>query len=206
MTTIVAIQGDGFTVVGADTRITSFDSNGSAYQYTNLGNGMSKIATRGKYLLGAAGDVRAINILHHVFQPPPVAPTLKGKKLDAFITGKLIPTMRQCFDAQGYSAPEHGTDRTHRAEQDSTIVVAINGVAYFIENDYSWTSESNGFYACGSGSDYALGALYCLASSKTLSAHQAKQAIIKSLAAAAKFDPGTGGPYHTFIQQSQGAK
>ena len=203
MTTIVAIQGDGFTVVGADTRITSYDTNGVPYQYTNLGNGMSKVATKGKYLLGAAGDVRAINILHHVFQPPPVAPNLKGKKLDSFVTGKLIPAIRQCFDAQGYSAPEHGTDRVHRAEQDSTVVVAVNGVVYFIESDYSWTSESNGFYACGSGSDYALGALHALVAGKTLSMHQAKQTTIKALAAAAKFDPGTGGPYHTFQQVSE---
>ena len=75
MTTIVAIQGAGYAVIGTDSRISSFDESGMAYQITTLGTGTSKIASNGRYLLGAAGDVRAINILHHAFSPP--APTLK---------------------------------------------------------------------------------------------------------------------------------
>ena len=202
MTTIAGIQGDGFAVIGADTRISSFGSDGSAYQYSHLGSGMSKISTKGKYLLGAAGDVRAINILHHVYQPPAVAPSLKGKKLDAFVTAKVVPSIRQCFDAQGFSPPDKDQSREHKAEQSSTIVVVVNGVIYIIENDYSWSAESTGLYACGTGSSYALGALYGLTGGKALSMHQSKQVVIKALAAAAKFDPYSGGPYHTFTQQS----
>lgn len=201
MTTIAGIQGDGFAVLGSDTRISSFGGDGSAYQYSNLGPGMSKIAANGKYLIGAAGDVRAINILHHVYQPPVVAPTLKGKKLDAFITGKVIPSLRQCFDTHGYSPPEKDSARDHRAEQDSVIVLVVNATIYNIENDYAWTTEASGFYACGSGSSYALGALNALSTGQGFSLHQAKQAVIKALSIAAKLDPHTGAPYHTFTQQ-----
>lgn len=206
MTTIIGIQGDGFAVLGSDTRISSFGNDGSAYQYSNLGPGMSKIATNGKYLIGAAGDVRAINILHHVYQPPVVPPSLRGKKLDAFVTGKVIPSLRQCFDTHGYSPPEKDSSRDHRAEQDSTLVLALNGNIYIIENDYSWTTESSGFYACGSGSSYALGALSAISTGKGFSLHQAKQAVIKALSIAAKFDPHTGAPYHTFSQQEVATK
>lgn len=201
MTTIAGIQGSGFAVVCADTRITSFGNDGSAYQYSNLGPGMSKISTKGKYLIGAAGDVRAINILHHVYQPPAVSPTLKGKRLDTFVTAKIIPSLRNCFDSHGYSPPDMSASREHRAEQSSTLVIVVNGIIYMIENDYSWTTESSGLYACGSGSAYALGALHALANGKDLSVHQAKQAAIKAMSAAAKFDPYSGGPYHTYIQQ-----
>lgn len=201
MTTIAGIQGDGFAVVGSDTRISSFSSEGTAYQYSHLGPGMSKIATRGKYLIGAAGDVRAINLLHHVYQPPAPTPSLRGKKLDAFVTGKIIPSLRQCFDSHGYSPPEKNGDREHRAEQSSTIVVVVNGIIYIIENDYSWTTESSGLYACGTGSAYALGALHALVNGKGLSPHQAKQAVVKALSTASRFDPYSGGPYHTFTQQ-----
>lgn len=200
MTTIVGIQGDGFAVVGSDTRISSFGNDGSAYQFSHLGSGMSKIASNGKYLLGAAGDVRAINLLHHVYQPPAVAPSLRGKKLDAFITAKVIPSLRQCFDSHGYSPPDKNGDREHRAEQNSTLLIVVNGNIYIIENDYSWTTESTGLYACGTGSSYALGALYALTTGKGLSVHQAKQAVIKALSTAAKFDPYSGAPYHTFTQ------
>lgn len=206
MTTIAGIQGDGFAVIGSDTRISSFGNDGSAYQYSHLGPGTSKIAARGKYLLGAAGDVRAINLLHHVYQPPTVTPSLRGKKLDAFITAKVIPSLRQCFDSHGYSPPDKDSSREHKAEQNSTIVVVVNGIIYIIENDYSWTTESSGLYACGTGSSYALGALHALTNGKGLSLHQAKQAVIKALSTAAKFDPYSGSPYHTFTQQESGKK
>jgi ATP-dependent protease HslVU (ClpYQ) peptidase subunit len=59
MTTIVAIQGEGYSVICTDSRISSFDETGMAYQITTLVTGSSKIAPNGKYLLGSAGDGRA---------------------------------------------------------------------------------------------------------------------------------------------------
>jgi 20S proteasome alpha/beta subunit len=48
MTTIIGIQGDGYSVVVADTRISSFDESGSAYQISTLGTGSTKMAANGK--------------------------------------------------------------------------------------------------------------------------------------------------------------
>jgi len=203
MTTIVGIQGDGFAVVGTDTRITTFDSGGFASQSSTLGGGMSKIASNGKYLIGAAGDVRAINILHHAFTPPPAPVGVKGKKLDQFITVKFIPALRACFDLQGYSPPESKDNKEHVAEQDSTIVVVVNAVIYIIDNDYSWMSDTTGIYAAGSGAPYALGALHAISNGKNLSQTQAKAAAIKALSIASKLDPSTGSPYHTYMQTIQ---
>ena len=92
MTTIVGVQGDGFAVICVDSRISTMFAGGLA-QVGTLKEGSSKVSTNGKYLLGAAGDVRAINILHHVFQPPTPPPNLKGKKLDQFFTAKFIPCL-----------------------------------------------------------------------------------------------------------------
>lgn len=198
MTTIVGVQGDGFAVICSDSRISSMDANGLA-QTGTLREGSSKVATNGKYLLGAAGDVRAINILHHVFQPPAPPPNLKGKKLDQFITAKFIPALRECFDTQGYSVPDR-EDKHHLAEQGSHILVAVNGVIYIVDEDYSWASEASGVYAIGSGSAYALGAMHVLTRNKKLTAQQAKTHAIKALNIAAKFDPYTGAPYNTYVQ------
>jgi ATP-dependent protease HslVU (ClpYQ) peptidase subunit len=206
MTTIVGIQGDGFAVLGCDTRISSFGDGGDVYQISTLGNGASKLATNGKYLIGAAGEMRAINILHHVFQPPAITPGLRGKKLDAFITGKFIPSLRSCFDSQGYSPPDSSDSKEHRAEQGSSVVLMVNGAIYIIESDYSWTPEASYLYSTGTGSAYALGAMQALMGNKRPTVTQARSICTKALTIAAKFDPHTGAPFHTFVQESPSRK
>ena len=200
MTTVIGIQGEGFAVLASDTRISSFSDDGPAYQVATLGPGISKIATNGKYLIGTAGDLRAINLLTHAFSPPPVPADIKGKKLDHFITVKFIPALRACFDLHGYSPPENKENKNHNAEQGSSILLVVNATIYLIDNDYSWLSDASGYYAIGSGSDYALGAVNALAGGKKLSAIQAKSICLKSLSISAKLDPHTGSPYHTYIQ------
>lgn len=203
MTTILAFQGDGFAVVSVDSRISSMDDSGFAFQITTLGEGSSKVAKNGKYLLGAAGDVRAINILHHVFQPPPPPPGIKGKKLDHFMTTKFIPALRECFEKQGYAAPETDTS-THIAEHSSTILVVVHATIYVVEGDYSWTSDYNKIYGLGTGSSYALGAMNALVSSKkNLTSSQVKNMTLKALRIASMYDPYTGPPFYTHIQEEK---
>ena len=200
MTTVVGIQGEGYAVVAADTRITSFSDDGPAYHMTSLGSGTSKIATNGKYLIGTAGDLRAINLLTHAFSPPPVPVGTKGKKLDQFITVKFIPAMRACFDLHGYSPPENKENKEHIAEQGSTLLLVVNATIYVIDSDYSWLNDSTGHYAVGSGSEYALGAISALAGGKKISSTQAKSVCLKALGISAKLDPHTGSPFHTYVQ------
>jgi hypothetical protein len=201
MTTIVGLQGDNFAVVYVDSRISSSDSGGYISQISTLKEGCGKVAVNGKYLLGAAGDVRAINILHHVFQPPTPPINMRGKKLDQFFTAKFIPAFRECFEQQGYAIPDIKEDKEHIAEQASTILVVIHGIIYVVDGDYSWTSDSSGMYALGSGSSYALGALQALATNRKLTIPQAKKLALKALSTAAKFDPYTGPPFHYHIQE-----
>lgn len=201
MTTIVGIQGDGFAVLCTDSRIAN---DGGAGTLSTLGQGMNKVAQNGPYLIGAAGDVRAINILHHAFTPPTPPSNLKGKKLDAFITVKFIPALRECLEKQGYSYFDKDSNFT--ATFDSTIITVIHSTIYVIDGDYSWASDSNGTYAIGSGSDYALGAMNVLMPKNKLTINTAKTICVKALATASKYDSGTGAPYHTFLQESMTTK
>lgn len=200
MTTIIGIQGQGYAVICTDSRISSFDESGSVYQITTLGTSTSKVAQNGRYLLGAAGDVRAINILHHAFSPPTPTFLSSGPKLDQFITQKFIPALRECFESTGYAMPENDSS-SHIAEHASTIVVVINGTIYIIDGDYSWTSDKTGIYAVGTGSSYALGALYALTGGKELTLSKAKGIVNKVLHITSKFDPYTGLPFQTFVQE-----
>lgn len=201
MTTIVGIQGDGFAIVCTDSRIASDGGSGTL---TTLGQGMNKVAQNGPYLLGAAGDVRAINILHHVFTPPTPPANLRGKKLDAFMTARFIPALRECLEKQGYGYFDK--DALYQAGFDSVIIAVIHSTVYIIDGDYSWASDSNGIYAIGSGADYAIGAMNALLPKSKLSLHNAKNICVKALATASKYDSGTGAPYHTFIQESPATK
>lgn len=201
MTTIVAIQGDNYSVVCSDSRIATIDQDGYVSQITTLREGTGKMAANGKYLLGAAGDMRAINLLHHVYQPPAIPPGTTGKKLDQFFTAKVIPSIRECFEQHGYALPDTN-EKKHIAEQDSIILVSVLGTIYVIEGDYSWTSDAQNFYAIGTGSAYALGALQVTRGKRKLSVSQAKTLALKAINVAAKYDPHTGSPFHTFVQEA----
>ena len=205
MTTIVGIQGDSYSVICTDSRISSFDDSGMAFQVTTLGAGTSKVATNGKYILGGAGDVRALNILHHSFTPPTPPANAYGKRLDQFITRQFIPALRNVFEEQGY-ATQNREAAGPIAEHGSTIMVAVHGTIYVIESDYGWTSDSTGVYAIGTGSSYALGALQAMIGTKRLSPQQAKTIAVKALTVTSKFDPYTGSPFQSYIQERASKK
>jgi ATP-dependent protease HslVU (ClpYQ) peptidase subunit len=198
MTTILGLQGDNYAIVVSDSRITSFDDNDMIYQANTLGSGSTKVATNGKYILGAAGDMRAINILHHAFTPPTPTDNMKGRKLDAFITAKFIPSLRACLETHGYS----GTDKDNgTVSHSSNIIAVINATIYSIESDYGWMSDSRGVYAIGTGAPYALGALDALMPKQRPSLQQARTIMLKAITIASKWDVMTGPPFAVLTQE-----
>lgn len=202
MTTIIGIQGDGWTVIGADSKISAFGEDGFISGQSLLPAGSSKLVDKDGYILGAAGDVRAINLLHHVFEPPNARYATTPQKVDHHITKRFIPALRQCFDAEGFSPPD-SEKREHRAEHSSTIIVSVKARLYIIENDYSWTQDAAGVYAIGTGDQYARGALHLLTKGGATKLNQEKAIAIvsKALEVAGCYDPYTGGPNHIFTQK-----
>lgn len=209
MTTILAVQGDGWAVVGFDSRITT----DTAPRVMTLGAGVSKVSKNGPYLLGAAGDLRAINVLAYAFSPPLPGDDLLGVKLDRFMTSKFIPSLRKCLETQGYAVLAANKDES--AAHGSTVLTIINGAIYEIGNDYSWARDSSGVYAAGTGGDYALGSfstsvrikrnLETDSSAKEMTAKPyqidaTKQAVRVALNVAGAYDPNTGAPFHVLSQ------
>ena len=200
MTTIVALQGDGWAVVGSDSRITD---EGRIY---TMSKGYGKIVKNEDYLFGAAGDLRAINILEHAFTAPD-ATGYTGKELDAFITTDFIPALRKCFEAEGYaegSMSKSDADTKDAASQGSMILVVVNGCVYEIGEDYAWVKDATGLYAMGTGGDYAIGALHAMMPAKgKLTADVAKELAKESLTIAAKLDNNSGGPFNVLFQEAE---
>jgi ATP-dependent protease HslVU (ClpYQ) peptidase subunit len=185
MTTLAAIQGDGWVVVGYDSRVTEDN------RFYILPKDAPKLVRNGSYLLSAAGDMRAINLLAHTFKPP--APTINevGERLDRFITNKFIPALKSCLEENGY-----GKD-----DQESYFLVIVNATVYEIGTDFSWARDIHGIYSIGSGSAYALGAIYAQMSGKKRTLPLSRSIVKNALQVAAQLDPGTGEPTTTVVQQ-----
>lgn len=195
MTTIVAVQGPSWAVVGFDSRVT--EEGGRSY---TLGRGSAKVVKNGQYLLGAAGDVRAINILAYAFQPPK-ALDLTGIRLDRFMTSKFVPALRECFEDHGYAAKES----KEQAQHGSTVLAIVNGQIYEIDEDYAWVRDTTGIYSFGSGGDYAIGAMYAKSGDDIAGLNMAdvQKLIRESLHIAAKLDIGSGPPFHILSQSAR---
>jgi ATP-dependent protease HslVU (ClpYQ) peptidase subunit len=195
MTTIVAVQGPSWAVVGFDSRVT--EDTGRSY---TLGRGSAKVVKNGQYLLGAAGDVRAINILAYAFQPPK-ALDLTGIRLDRFMTSKFVPALRECFEDHGYAVKESKEQATHG----STVLAIVNGQIYEIDEDYAWVRDTTGIYSFGSGGDYAIGAMFAKAGDDVASLNMTdvQKLIRESLHIAAKLDIGSGPPFHILSQSTR---
>jgi len=192
VTTLVAIQGPSWAVVACDSRVT--EEHGRTF---TLAKGFTKIAKNKKYLLGAAGDVRAINILAHSFRPPD-AQQFVGARLDRFITSDFVPALRACFEAQGYASQRD--QETGSAESGSMVLTVVNGFVYVIGEDYSWVRDVAGIYGLGSGSDFAVGALHALLPAGATDIDQAKVAIRTALGVATQLDANTAAPFIVQVQ------
>lgn len=189
MTTLVAIQGDGWSVLGCDSRIS--DDNGRfAVSKT------PKIVENNGILIAGCGSSRASNVLHYGYvQPKPTS----TQDLDKFMSQKFIPEMRKNFIDAGIDMKEDGDIATN----EGGFLISLKGQIYAIQDDYSWDTDVRNLYVMGSGGDVALGALAALGVSKVKTPAQAETIIRKAIAIAIEYDMYCSEPIHTFIQYSK---
>ncbi|MEI6569329.1 MAG: hypothetical protein WCR20_21795 [Verrucomicrobiota bacterium] len=188
MTTLVAIQGDGWSVIGCDSRASSEDG-----RYMDLAT--PKIVDNNGVLIAVSGASRGGNITQFGWKPP--KPRV-SENLDMFVTKRFIPNMREAFIKAGYDAKDDGDAAGH----DSNLIVSIRGVLYPIFEDYSWDREARNVYYAGSGGDVALGALEALDYSKAKTPEAAEKVLRKAVEIACKHDIYSGGKIITHIQKA----
>lgn len=180
MTTLAAIQGSTWVVVGYDSQVTQ--DGGRKY---SLPSNAGKVAEIGEYLIGAAGDLRAVNILSHQLTPPSPPSDAREDDLDHFMISKFVPSLRRAFDTGGY-----GKDNVH----ESQLLIVVNATAYELGENYELIRDKHGFYALGSGSSYALGAMIAREDQGKRTIKAARENIEAAIKIAASLDPGTGEP------------
>lgn len=184
MTTLAAIQGKGWCVLGADSR--SSDDDGFAIDIPG-----GKIFQNNNIIFAGAGSVRGINILEHDF----IAPKFWRTTSEKYVTRILIPKIRRAFADAGYEINKQDS----AVVNDNIWLIVVGTDIYRIDEDYSWERCNEGLYVAGSGEAYAIGALDALGGSQAKSPQEAEVIIRKAIAIASRWDSYTGGKINTRI-------
>ena len=179
MTTIAAIEGPDWVIIGADSMSSGEDGFSIA-----IPDG--KIFNNNNIVFAGCGAVRGINILQHDFTPPEV----DTDDIDKYITKELIPAMRNTFIEAGYELNKAESS----VENDNVWIVVIKGKVYRIDSDYSWERTSDNMYVAGSGERFALGAMSALTNGILVDNYiEARKIVSQALVIASKYDSSTGG-------------
>lgn len=187
MTTIAAVQGEGWAVVGYDSRVSVIEPAGRIY---TMSKATGKLVKNGEYLIGTAGDLRVLNLMAYVFKPPAIPRA--NTNLDKFMITNFVPALRACLEENAVSKDgECGAD----------LIVVVRGKIYELGGQFEWCEDARGIYSIGSGSDYALGALYA-SLPKKFSLEEAKKFVKLAVEVSAELDSGTGLPITVTTQKS----
>lgn len=116
MTTLVAIQGDGWSVLGCDSRLSDEDGR---FQIAKT----PKIVENNGVLIAGCGSSRASNVLHYGYVQP--KPTSK-EDLSIYMTQKFIPAMRKSFVDAGIDMKEDGDV----AQIDGGFLISVKGQVF----------------------------------------------------------------------------
>lgn len=178
MTTIIGVQHEDKCVIVSDSRIAA---GGKVYTHPE----MVKVVERGSYIIGGAGNYRALQVVLHGWQPPLV--TAKAKiNLYEFVINKVIPTLKTTLTEAGVDFNKTSDDDDDKFELN--LLIGINGTIFEIDSDFAVGMNSTGFYGIGSGGDFAVGALH------------AGTTMLDAMRIAALNNNETSEPFHIFEQ------
>lgn len=154
MTTIVGVQSTEGCVIVSDSLVVA---DGKIYNHPD----MVKAVERGSYIIGGAGDYRALQVVLHGWVPPVV--TAKAKlNLYEFVINKVAPSLKKALTEAGIGFSKTTDNEDNKFEL--SLIIGINGSLFEIDSDFAVAMNNTGLYAIGSGGDYALGALHAGAS------------------------------------------
>ena len=192
MTTLLAYQGEGWAVVGCDSR--SSDESGRPMVMAT-----HKVINNNGVLIAGSGAGRGSNIMQFGWKAPkPTA--VDAQDLDVFVSQKFIPAMRKAFVDAGYDMKEDGDAAAH----DSSFLIILRGTIYPIFEDYSWDRDARGIYYSGSGGDVALGAFLAYLERLTkITPDDIEAAIKQAIVKATEWDIYTAPPIITKIQYAK---
>jgi ATP-dependent protease HslVU (ClpYQ) peptidase subunit len=181
MTTIVGVENADGCIIASDSRIAE---SGKVYTHPK----MIKAIERGSYIIGGAGDYRALQVVLHGWQPPLVNAKAK-QNLYEFVINKVAPSLKATLSEAGIEFNKSSDNDDDKF--DLSLLIGINGSLFEIDSDFAVAMNDSGLYAIGSGGDYALGALH------------AGAPVLKAMEIAALNNNGTSAPFHILKQENK---
>ena len=178
MTTIIGVQVADGCVIASDSRVAD---GGKVYTHPD----MVKAIERGNYIIGGAGDYRALQVVLHGWQPPLVNAKAK-QNLYEFVINKVAPSLKVTLTEAGI---DFGKSSDNDEKFELQIIIGINGTLFELDSDFAVAMNNTGLYAIGSGGDYALGALHAGAT------------VLDAMRIAALNNNGTSAPFHILEQE-----
>lgn len=144
MTTILMKETKKGVKIAYDSQVTTGSRKGAL--------DFDKVFVNNDVIYGVAGAVRDANILRYANLPS--IPDSEWD-VDKWVTVQLIPAMMAILTDQ--HAAEYQNQQIY---SENHCLVAVRNRVYRISGNFGWVRNPDGIYAVGSGSDYALGALW----------------------------------------------
>lgn len=185
MSTVVAVQGNGYCVIGADTRIMD------GTRIINATKTSGKIIQTKQYILAGVGVLRPFQVASRNLIIPPIS-----LPLEDWVAKTFIPALRETYAVNGISEDQ----------PDSTgcdLILGVGGRIWLIDRDFTTVQDTGGVYTAGSGGDYALGRLTGLVG-KGDTLQDTVQYVKLALKTACKFDSNSGNPVVVYSQGGLG--
>ena len=193
MTTIAAIQGNGWVVMGADTQ-------GTYNDYKALKMVGDKVYNNNGILIAGCGMGRGLDLMQKAWvAPKPRKSKMSAYELDIWMARTFIPKMRELFVKSGYDMKDDGDFAQH----ESVFLIAVQGTLFIIDDDYSFDRDTRNMITSGSGGDFAQGALAGLSKVTNIfkDVESATEALTIAVAASIDFDVYSGGQTRIYVQE-----
>lgn len=175
MTTIVGLVEDGKVYIGGDSAI----SHGTHVRVMSN----SKVYKRGEVVFGGAGSWRAIQIVAHEMQIPPV---IEGQSPREYVMHGVVDCLREALKWNGH------THKDRKPEDFAgQVLVGFRGHLFEIDPEFAVVEYPEKYVAIGSGSKYALGSL----ASTQGSSLTPEERVLLALDISARFDAFVKPPF-----------
>lgn len=144
MTCIVAICQDGKVFMGGDSGASDAESGSIATVSS------PKVFVKDEYIIGYAGNFRFGKFMQYAVELPKVPSWAKGDKIDEFVNGIFIASIRKQIAEMALE----------EKEKDFGLLIGLRGRVFELGDNYAAVEMSRGYNATGSGAEVATGSLY----------------------------------------------
>lgn len=185
MTTIAVVRKHGVAAIAADTLTKWGPVKESAKYVVNH----TKILRVGDSFVAITGNATFKHILPDYFAGFDTPPALDSVAQIFKVWNRMHADFKEHYFLQSEEDKEDAVESTR------VDVLIANAHGIFGVSGHRTVQEFSRFYAYGSGSDYALGALFSLHDRPDFDAESLARHAVE---AAAEFDDGTGGPIESY--------